>query len=110
MSAAVALESCEVVIRVRGNLRCGEPRAEQRLEEALRRLRKERYEVDLYLRGTWRRAGSFRPTVLTETRMDTWRMIGAYLQADSSLAPGRWIACSTRKPWPEIVLRGTRYQ
>lgn len=105
-------ETCEVVIRVKGNSgRRKRNDASQDLESALKSLRKNGYEVDLYIRGTWIRAGAYqRPQRIPETLLQKWSLRQGDLQChNSSVIPGTEILpCRSRKPWPEIVLRGVK--
>lgn len=102
----LARETCEVVIRVRAKDRRGSPTEEQ-LQQQLRDLRKQGYEVDLYIRGCWRKLGG-KPRSLPETFMQSWRVSGGLLHADCELASGQWVPAPKYQPRPEIVLRGVR--
>lgn len=83
--------------------------AEGRLRGALERMRKERYEVDLYIRGSWRRTyGPSRAYVFPETLWETWRQVGDDLIGSVVLPSGTWQPATGKNPPPEIVLRGVR--
>src|SRR5688572_29897789 len=108
MMHALALDTCEVVIRVYCRRGGRGLTADQQLETALRDLRKLRHDVDLYIRGTWRRNGGYcKPRALPETLLEGWKLFGGCVDADSKEG-GLWYPCPTRKPWPEIVVRGVR--
>lgn len=101
--------TCEVVIRIYSRRGGRGLTADQQLEAALRSLREQRYEVDIYIRGTWRRSGGYwKPMTVTERHLDGWRLINGQLEAKSAEHVGEWYPCPTRKPWPEIVVRGVR--
>lgn len=106
----VAVDACEVVIRI-GVRRRREGRGwvspESELQSALRLMRMQGYEVDLYIRGTWRR-GNGRLVVMPETLWEQWRMVGATLQGTPVLPKGDWLPGIHHQPPPEIVLRGVR--
>lgn len=104
--APIALQT-EVVIRIRSE--CGGRRgvtAGEQLRLELQRLRAEGYEIDLYIRGTWRRSGGYqRAKEMPETFLGHWRLCDTEL---ITLGTGQLNPCPKRKPHPEIVLRGVR--
>lgn len=82
---------------------------ESRLKKELERLRKERYEVDLFVRGSWRRRwGRRHVVVFVETLWPDWRLNGADLVGGVILPSGTWMPATGKNPPPEIVLRGVR--
>ncbi len=82
---------------------------ESRLRTALAELRDNRFEVDLYLRGSWRRRyGMRKAVVFPETLWETWRQVGADLVGGIVLPSGTWMPATGRTPPPELVLRGVR--
>ncbi len=108
-------ETIEVVIRV--GLVLATPRksstsVDARLDSALRYLRRERYEVDLYIRGTWRRRGRYagrKTLVLPETLVQTWKHGGGLIHCGEGAFQSAQISpLPRRNPPPEIVLRGVR--
>lgn len=105
-------EHREVVIRIRPRPASGKRRhltAEWQLGQELKAMRRQGYEVDIYLRGTWIRANGATPTVFPETLVKSWRVVGDELQGvEESLPKGDWVAMPTRNPPPELVLRGVR--
>lgn len=83
--------------------------AEGQLRTALEQLRKDRFEIDLYIRGSWRRMYGLRKVhVFVETKWETWRQQGDDLTGSVILPSGTWMPATGKTPPPEIVLRGVR--
>lgn len=104
-------ETIELVIRIgletSPRRRRRVPRPEEELRAALKRLRAESYEVDLYIRGSWhRRSGGIH--AIPERLINSWRLDQDALQADVVLGPGTWMPATGKTPPPELVLRGVR--
>ena len=101
----------EIVIRV-GIRRRSKGRqwitAELELIDALQLMRRKGYEVDLYIRGTWRRQNGGRMSVIPETLWPNWRTQDGAIQGTPVLPCGDWLPAVGRRPGPEIVLRGVR--
>jgi hypothetical protein len=105
-------EHREVVIRVRSVPAASNRRrhltAEYQLGQELKAMRRQGYEVDLFIRGTWRRKNRTWE-VIAETRCEGWRLVGDELHGtENMLPPGDWEAMPSRTPPPELVLRGVR--
>lgn len=83
---------------------------EERIEIELRALRRQGYEVDLYVQGSWRQKGSRQRVVKLERTPlgDEWKkgkneLVGAVRIASAVLSPAYSMV-----PPPQVVLRGVR--
>jgi hypothetical protein len=107
-----AQDTREIVIRIGVRRRMGRKwiSPEETLLMALRTLRTEGYEVDVFLRGTWSRCNGGRPTIMNHSLNEHWRAQGQGIQILGSpvLPNGDWHPCVGRKPAPELVLLGVR--
>lgn len=96
-------ETCEVVIAVES----AKNKTQAALESELKSLRRQGFEVELCLRGSWYRRGSpfRRPSLLHDLAIETWR-----IEEERLVTPGTgmWIPGVRKKPPPEVVLRGIR--
>lgn len=106
-------ERCEVVITIGVQPASTSKRyrdtSEGQLRAALEKMRKDRFEVDLYIRGSWRRVHSRRTVyAFPETRWETWRQIENELVGSVVLPSGTWMPATGKDPAPQIVLRGVR--
>lgn len=101
-------ETCERVITIGVRDRHAEAPGAKLLRE-LKELRDERFEIDLYLRGSWRRRwGRRQVTVFVETLLPFWRVQGGDVVSSVVLPSGTWKPAIGKTPPPEIVLRGVR--
>lgn len=110
-------DTCEVVIRIGPRRRKGRgiwESPEDSLQRVLKSMRRQGYEVDLYVRGTWMRKHGGRMAVLGETLAGRWRAgddgltITGELATDLVLPAGDWRPAVHYTPPPELVLRGVR--
>lgn len=116
MTSPLARETCEVVIRIGvRKRRTGQKGTkwvspEEQVERTLRMLRKQKYEVEFFIRGAWRRNNGGRLLVIGETLVEHWRVddSGVKVLDQLALPSGDWLPAIHHEPPPEIVLRGVR--
>lgn len=82
--------------------------AQERLAEALRDLRKERFEVEILLSGTWREVGAHRVHVLERVLWEHWQLRGGEIVGSVQVAARPLMPMPSRVPFPEVILRGVR--
>ena len=116
VTAPLARETCEVVIRIGVRKRRVNQKGpkwispEEQVKETLRVLRQQKYEVEFFIRGTWMRKNGGRLLVIGETLVEHWRVdpSGVKVLDELALPSGDWLPAIHHEPPPEIVLRGVR--
>ena len=81
---------------------------DRQLLNVLREMRRNGYEVDIYLRGTWA-YGTRVNKVLNDYKLENWRLTDEGIEYNTT--PGAfhtWVPMVNRRPRPEIVLKGVK--